>query len=95
MINFSGTDEHQYIGECIHKKNISNKTEYGSVEDPFSKHRTGSNYKALVSEIPYIINDENVIIAPGQGKNPVSILSNKFCEEKAFLYLVRKGKFGY
>ena len=31
-------------------------------------HRSGSNETALVSEIPCIINDENVIIAPGQGK---------------------------
>ena len=31
-------------------------------------HRTGSHEIALVSEIPYIIIDENVIFAPGQGK---------------------------
>ena len=36
-------------------------------------HRTGSNETALVSEIPYIINYENVIIAPGQGKDPVHV----------------------
>ena len=39
-------------------------------EDPLSKHRTRSNETALVSEIPYIINDENVITAPGNGKKP-------------------------
>ena len=33
-------------------------------------------------EIPNIINDENVIVALGQGKTPVSILSDKFCEEQ-------------
>ena len=58
-------------------------------------HRTASNEIALVSEVPYIINDENVIIAPGQGKKPVSILSDEFCEEQAFPYLLPKGKFGY
>ena len=41
-------------------------------------HRTASNDTALVSEIPNVINEENVIIAPGQGKQ-------QFCEEKAFL----------
>ena len=57
-------------------------------------HRTGSNKRAL-AEIPSIINEENVIIAPGQGKNPVSILSDKFCEEQAFRYVLVKDKFGY
>ena len=55
----------------------SNETENGSAEDPFSMHRTGSNETALVSEFPsIIINDGNVIIAQGQGKKPVFILSD-------------------
>ena len=57
-------------------------------------HRTGSNETALVSEIPSIIKDEKVIIAPVQGKKPVSILNDEFCEEQAFPYLLPKGKFG-
>ena len=36
-----------------------------------------------------------MMIPPGQGKNPVSILSDEFCEEQAFPYLLSKGKFGY
>ena len=58
-------------------------------------HRSGSNETALVSEIPCIINDENVIIAPGQGKKTVSNLSNTFFEEPVFPNLLTKGKFGY
>ena len=65
MINFSGIDKHQDVAESIRKKIISNETEYGSVEDRLSMHRTGSNKTVLLSEIPSIINDENVIIAPG------------------------------
>ena len=38
---------------------------------------------------------ENVIIAPGQERKPVSILSEEFYEEHAFSYLFPKGKFGY
>ena len=57
--------------ESIHKKIISNATECGSGEDPLSMHRTASNETVPVSEISYIINDENVIIAPGQGKKHV------------------------
>ena len=51
MINSSVTDEHQDVAESTHKRIISNETEYGSVEDPLSMHRTGSNKTALVSEI--------------------------------------------
>ena len=52
----------------VFTKSISIKTEYGYLEDPLSKHRTGPNETALNSEIPNISNDENVIIAPGQEK---------------------------
>ena len=73
MLDFSDIDEHQDIVEYIHKKIISNETKYDPVEDRLSMYRTASNETALVSEVPYIINDENVIIAPGQEKKPVSI----------------------
>ena len=58
-------------------------------------HRAGSNETALVSEIPSIINHENVKIAPGQAKKSVSVLKDQFCEERAFPYLLLKDKFGY
>ena len=67
-INFPSIDEHEDVVDSIHKKNISNKTVYGSIEDSLSMHRTGSNETALVSDISRITNDENVIIAPGKGK---------------------------
>ena len=46
-------------------------------------------------EISNIINEENVIIAPKQGKTPVSVLRDEFCEEQAFPHLLPKGKSGY
>ena len=50
--------------------------------------------KILVFEIPNTINEENVIIAPGQEeKQSVSILGDEFCQ--TFLHLLRKDKFGY
>ena len=58
-------------------------------------HRTASNETNLASDIPNIINDQNIIIETGLGKEPVSILSDKFSEEQAFLYLLTKGKSGY
>ena len=54
-----------------------------------------SNDTALISKIPYIVNDENAIIAPGLGKKPVSILGDEFFEEQAFPYLLSEGKFGH
>ena len=48
MINFSRSDEHLDVAESIHKKIFKFK-QYGSVEDPLNKHRTGSNETALVS----------------------------------------------
>ena len=95
MINFSDIDEHQDIAKDIHKIIISNETEYDPAEDRLSMYRIASNETALVSEVPYLINDENVIIAPGQEKKSVSILSDEFCKEQAFLDLLPKGKFGY
>ena len=65
------------------------------LEIHLNMHRTASNETTLFSEIQNIINDENVIIAPGQGKKPISILSYEFLEEKAFLYHLPKAKFGY
>ena len=54
----------------VFAKNISNETGYDSV-DPESMYRTGSNETVLVSEIPHITNDENVIIALQQRKKQI------------------------
>ena len=43
-------------------------------------HRIVSNETTLISEISDIINEENVIITPGQGNIVVSISSDKVCE---------------
>ena len=58
-------------------------------------YRTASNETTLVPEISNIINEENVIIAPRQGKTPVSVLRDEFCEEQAFPHLLPKRKSGY
>ena len=38
---------------------------------------------------------EEISIAPGRGKEPTSILNDKYCEELAFPCLFPKGKFDY
>ena len=108
MFKFSDIVEIQGETGSVTEKNISDgkemienvnynrsETEFASVEDPLKMYRTASNETTLVSEIPNIINEGNVIIAPGQGKITVSILRDEFCEKQAFPHLLPKGKFGY
>ena len=107
MFKFSDIVQIQGETESVTEKNISDgkemtenvnynrsETEFASVEDPLNMCKTASKETILVSEIPNIINEENVIIATGQGKIPVSILRDEFCEEQAFPHLP-KSKFGY
>ena len=57
------------------------------MDDPLKAHRAAGYKTTLVPEIPTIIEDDNVIIAPGRGKTPFSVLKDDHCEELAFLYL--------
>ena len=43
--------------------------------------RTMSNETVFISEIPYITNDENVVIGSGFGKKPLLFLKVEICEE--------------
>ena len=72
-----------------------NTDEYNCNEDPLNKDKVNCNESALISEIPNIVGDENIIVAPGQGKKPLSIFHDEHCEELAFPYLFPKGKYGY
>ena len=71
------------------------ETEYASVEDLLNMHRTVSNKTTLISEIPNVNNEEDVIVALGQRKKPALILTDEIYIEQAFPYLPPKGKFGY
>ena len=46
---------------------------FASVDDPLNMYRNASSETAYVFEITNITNEENVTIAPGQRKVPVSI----------------------
>ena len=93
QVRFSDVVEIQGQSEYVTDNNVSgeeemteyindrDKAEFTSVEDHLNMHRTTANEAILVSEIPNLINNENVIIAPRQEKKPISILSNEFCEE--------------
>lgn len=53
-------------------------------------HRTPSN-ETLISEIPNMITERNVVIAAMQEQKK----QIQFFEEQAFSYLLLKSKFGY
>ena len=60
------------------------------------EHSSIVHETCLVSLKPQISVDNDCInIAPGEGKQPKSILNDQFCEELAFPNLLPTGKFGY
>ena len=84
-INVGIQGEHDSVIEkfTVNRKEVNdteNLIEHASVEDLLNMHRAASNKTTLISENPNIINEENVIVAPGQRKLPVSILRDKLCE---------------
>ena len=74
---------------------IKSEIGHGSIGDPLNMYRSASNETTLPSEILNVNNEENVIIAPGEGIMPVSILSVEYCEEEVFPYLLPTDKFGF
>ena len=70
------------------------ETDLEDLENPLDNDRIGSDESCL---IPNIVSDdgESVDIAPGEGKHPIPLLLDEFCEEFAFPYLLPSGKFGY
>ena len=76
-------------------------------EDPLNEHRAATCETCLQSIIPDypIISEEegrqksagNEIfsVAPGENKHPVSMMTDRHCEELAFPVLFPKGRFGY
>ena len=60
--------------------------------NPLDLHRFNSQETMF---IPNVLKKEEIHIAPREGKQPKSILNDKFCQERAFPYLFPMGKFGY
>ena len=51
---------------------------------------------ANILEIPEKVDKEGVVsAAPGEGKKPMSIFKDKYCEELVFSHLLPTGKCGY
>ena len=76
-------------------------------EDPLNEHRSPASETCLQSVIPdypILSKEQNSCnssgaevynVAPGENKNPVSLMNDKLCEELVFPALFPKGRFGY
>ena len=65
-------------------------------KDPLSKFRAPSFEITIISEVPSNCElEQEIIIAPGEGKQPISVLNEKFCEEPAHPHLFPSGRYGY
>ena len=61
-------------------------------DNPLDNFRFGATETMLVSNIPQV---EDIVIAPGEGIQPMSLLMDEKCEELAHPHLFPTGKFGY
>ena len=64
-------------------------------ENPVDQYRVSANESALIPTIPCEASEESITMAPGEGVTPISILTDKHCEELAHPHLFPTGKFGY
>ena len=65
-------------------------------DNPLDKYRLPCSKTKFVPNIPHqIIDESNIIIAPGEDRQPISIICDPFCEELAHPNLFPTGRFGY
>ena len=60
-------------------------------ENPLYKHQCNSQENLHISQT---LTSEEIVTAPGEGKNPNSLVPKNNCELLAFPYLFPSGKFG-
>ena len=61
-------------------------------ENSLDSYLFNSEETMLISQVP---TSEQISIAPLEGKKPISILQDKYCEELAFPHIFSNGQFGY
>ena len=99
--------ENSQLNTSVNTLNNRTETLNEEVEDPLNEHRSPASETCLQSVIPDypILTEENQSdnsngreiynIAPGENKHPVSLMTDKLCEELAFPVLFPKGRFGF
>ena len=101
QVDFVVADEKQLISikfvsdDSVEKINDYSTDDEFENEDPLNEFRSSCTETVLVSKCPHVITDEeNMVIAPGEGKMPLFILKDENCEEMAHPHLFPQGKFG-
>ena len=65
-------------------------------ENPLGQFQTPSAETTITTEIPTLDGlGEGIVTAPGEGKKPLSVLHDGYCEEMAHPHLFPTDKFGY
>ena len=93
-------DQNNPVTQCEkfsnEKVKISRDTTCEEGEIPLAEFQSPSLETAITTEIPTVDNIEQLIaIAPGEGKKPISILNDIYCEKVAHPHLSPTCKFGY
>ena len=84
-LDFSNLFVTQSISGILEDENFE------EAEDPGNLSWIATNETSLISEVPHLVNENKIILAPGQNKAPLSILSDDHCEEVAFPHLFPNG----
>ena len=70
--------------------------EYEEGENPLADFQFPSSEATIPTETPTIAElEESIVIAPGEGKRPISIINDIYCEEMAHPHLLPTGRFDY
>ena len=91
---------------CSNKLPTNENDNMEETDDPLNEYRQATNETCLQSVLPDYpvtvqisergsLGNEIYNIAPGENRHPVSIMTDKKCEELAFPILFPKGRFGY
>ena len=98
------TIDSNYSGENLSLEDIRNSesgkcepdlTQLEETENPLDEYRAGANESSLTSIVPHQINENDITLAPGEGKSPISMITDENCEELSFPHLFPSGKFGF
>ena len=77
-LDFSKLSITQSISGTLEDKNFE------EAEHPYNLHWTATDETSLISEVPHLVDENNIVLAPGQNKTSLSILSDNHCEELGF-----------
>ena len=89
-------DQNNRVTHCEKFSNEKVKISRDTGEIPLAEFHSLSLETTITTEIPTVDNIEQLIaIAPGEGKKPISILNDIYCEEVAHPNLSPTCKFGF